>query len=611
LPKKSRTIKIPDLLERIFSWLDDRPDMSGPIAIRAALRVLPLAFHGGAPRNASWQERFLLQTFRASFVAWSTSKYWRYGRRPAGILAANGNAAAAINIGAAKKFVVPASAGVAVLSAGLTAAAPRSMEAAKQAATVIMSAFAAVQEEDADLFILRSVIADMDEAPANSTAGHAQRPQFMAQPLWTIEVRQGANFGVNLPIWARVPWDEFKGAPIAQEAKFQRWIRWYDGVLTGRESGHLDANIGGKFEREFVERLVVQDDKFWQRPAQKVNSDIDRMVEEVKEQQRVARLEKKEKNTPEVEQPILVQRPSSHRFEWRENRLEAIAVVEPPFDAVLADSIIAELRQKISETLDALTGNNADEVVERALTRLSETIGASSVEVAEGILLMRSNTIAAHSRSYADANSERERAIRAALDDVSLSLDSLVACYPGIRRVSANRLALDMQAEAADQVEGTLGEVRRLASASHIISPSSPVALDTGGDELVGINKKLSYETNASRIAAYIEARGKVVASRLLDATNFVSAVLQRGGGELSGLSKDTWSEIRKSFPKAAAQGVAKGTEAVIEKAPVVALAYAIAGPWAALAALVPRLSGHARKASEIKDKIERKLLDE
>jgi hypothetical protein len=312
---------------------------------------------------------------------------------------------------------------------------------------------------------------------------------------------------------------------------------------------------------------------------------------------------------------ILVQRPSIHRFDWRDNQLEASIVTERPFDSILAAAIIGELREKAAEALRSLTGNNADEIVARAIERLSQTLQAGPDELAEGILLMRANTLAAHNRAYADPKTERERAIRAVLDDLSTSVDNLVDCYPGVRRINANRLALNMQAENAGDVEAAIQDIAELAKASAIAARSARVALDEGRDEVRDLNEKLSRESNNPlRVADYIRTRGEVVASRLLDTTNLVSAVLQKAGGEIGGIAGDTWREIRKTLPKAAARGIGKGTEKVlqasIEKAPSVILAYLIAGPWAAVAVLVPRLRGHAKKAEEIRHKVDDELDD-
>lgn len=96
---------------------------------------------------------------------------------------------------------------------------------------------------------------------------------------------------------------------------------------------------------------------------------------------------------------------------------------------------------------------------------------------------------------------------------------------------------------------------------------------------------------------------------------NFISATLVRAGYELGSLHADTWMEIRKVLPKAAARGMAKGAErateeatALLGKAPVIALTYWIFGPLGALAVLVPRLGARKRKAEEIKAEVDKAI---
>lgn len=316
-----------------------------------------------------------------------------------------------------------------------------------------------------------------------------------------------------------------------------------------------------------------------------------------------------------VDEAVLVQRPSSHRFDRVGGRIEAFPVKESPFDPILAEAIVGELREKALEAVGALSGNNADDVVVRAVERLLQTLHSSVSDIAEGVLLMRANTIGAHKRAYADPISERERNIRAILDDLSISVDNLVDCYPGIRQINANRLALDMQSADAPEIESNIEKIADLARHSPVVGRSASAALDIGRDDVRDLTEKLDRETSSLRTADYVATLGQIVASRLLDATNFASSTLQNVGSELSAISADTWKEIRKSLPKSVGRGLSKGTEQALEtlvaRGPLAVLAYHLGGPLAALAVLVPRLKAHAQKADEIKSEIQRSLEQE
>jgi hypothetical protein len=574
-------------------WLKRNPAAAPIIAVRCALRVLPV-FAGRLPATLN------IQVFRVTFVVWTSQRLGWYNkeliRAAAAAVAA---AAAAADADAATDAYAAAAAAAATDAYAAAAAAATTTDAAAYAADAAAAAAYAA-----------ATIGDLWESVA-ADAKFVETDQGLKwQRLWLNDVSGGARKRLNLPDWARTAFDSFKRSDGARDAEFAHWIRWYEGVLAGRREGYFDSQFKFQSERDLFIRVAEQPDSFWKQEPAKVNADIRRLIDEAK----AAKAPEAAPDPTDGEQDatLLVQRPSSHRFAWHEQQLEATIVTERPFDPVLAESIIAELREKAAEALRALNGNDADEIVARATERLSETLKSNVEELAEGVLLMRANTLAAHSRAYSDPKTERDRAIRAVLDDLSSSVESLVDCYPGIRTINANRLALNMQAEDAGSVEASIEAISDLAKASGVPSRFAAAALDMGRDEVSDLDEKIERETNPARVADYIRTRGDLVAARLLNMTNAVSAVLQKAGTELGGIAGDTWKEIRKTLPKAVANGVAKGTEAAvkttIEKAPAVGLAYLIVGPWGAVAALVPSLRRHARKAEEIKDRVEKEI---
>jgi hypothetical protein len=585
------------------TWEADNGDFGLVVALRAALRVLPLT----DDLIGSSRGKILLLTFRTAFVVWASLRYSRVVPRIAQRAA---QALAKAHTGANEGL--PA--------AGTDAAAYAVYRLARKigtsnrdiAADVAPAAASAATDPAA---IWNSVNADISWIDSReSEVQISLASQLVVERLWIEDVRGAGNFRTNFPIWAREPWDLLKKSEDLKERGFSIWFRWYESLLSGNKTGYFDGALKGDAERSLLIRVATKPNKFWNRDAAIVNNEIISWIEEKKTQLRKISEERPIDDTDksDADQPILVQRPSSHRFDRHGNRIEASPVTEPPFDVILAETIIVELREKATDALGSLTDNNADDVVRRAIIRLSESLQSSPNEMVEGILLMRANTLSAHRRAYADPGSERERAIRAVLDDLSSSVDNLVDCYPGIRQINANRLALDMQAEQAPEVEIAIDEITEIARRSPAVGPSAPAALDTGREDVRDLTEKLDRETNLARAADYIATRGQIVASRLLDATNFASATLQSVGSELSGISSDTWKEVRKSLPKAVGSGLSKGTEkaleSLVEKGPIVALAYWLAGPLAALAVLVPRLKGHAHKANEVKDKVEKKI---
>ena len=415
--------------------------------------------------------------------------------------------------------------------------------------------------------------------------------KLVLTPLWPTSV----------PKWLDKIWDGLSADLRKRGAHWDVWINWYHKLLVDSPAA---TSSGRSWDEAFVD-VRRASPLPWDEGPKAVNEKI---------ASRLAVLVARPKTSsplglhPTSGKQTLDQRPSNYRFDWRQDLIEATPVTEPPFDLLLASTIAQEILAKAQEALLRLSGNNADDIVQRAVERVAELIERPVVQIPEGVLLSRSNTLAAHARAYMDPGNERERAIRATLDDLSTSLESLVDCYPGVRAINASRIALGMQAEHASQVEAELTKVADLARDSQAIAYSAREALESGKGEIDDLNKKIEDETNLAIAANYIKARGEAVAARLSDAVNFMSATLQQGALELKGLSGDTWREIRKQLPRVAARGVAKAAEEAIGetvsaliKLPIIGLAYLIAGPLERFSVDVNRNSKGVPKGAQIR----------
>lgn len=565
--------------EKFAAWLATKDrSWSVVIAARAALRVLPLIGHS----RGSGRGEQVLSAFRAAAISRFAVVYPNSEMGVAAAAAAND-----ADYAAARAQLDIDDYGSTRATRACAVAYTTTYTAAYSVAYIDSADRVAYAAAEAELLGLVAAI----RIDAVRLEGGVSPAELARELLWL-------EANTKLPRWAKTARQELSDTLVRLGDHWHVWADWYADVVAGRP--HADA-----WEKAFVD-LDPDDPLPWDDGPKAVNERI---------AARLAKLEKS-KVTPGDEEPsVLTQRPSSHRFDWRGDRLEALAVVESPFDPLLAETLATELREKGRDLLAALVKNNADEIVQRAVERALALLDVSVAEVAEGLLLSRFNTLSAHARAYADPNSERERAIRAVLDDFATSLGSLVDCYPGIRTINANRLALAMQAEQAPEVEAELRHLSVLAQGKTVVGDSTRAALDAGRDEVDDLSTKIERETDLVLTADWIKARGEAVAARLSDGTNFMSAVLTKAGTELGGLSADTWKEIRKTLPNATARGIAKGTEKALEeglstlgKMPAVALAYCIAGPLGALAVLVPRLGAHKKKADEIKAQVEKPI---
>jgi hypothetical protein len=385
-------------------------------------------------------------------------------------------------------------------------------------------------------------------------------------------------------------WASLAGRLRKREQSWDVWIDWYNRLVEG-------AAPPWPYDVEHF-RVTLDREEDWKLLPKEINSKIKAKIEEV-EARRLPPL------VPPVDQSgPPPQAPAMHAFERRGGKIFARPTVERPFDVTLAETIRTELADKLAQLAPSLSGNRADPLVAGVVDRLLQVLGVSAEAIAEGRLLMAATSLAAHARAYSDATSERERGIRALLDDVAASAAHLVDCYPGIRRIQANRLALGLQTVDAVKTDAHLRELADAVRDSPDVDESAVEALETGTADVDAINKKLERVVSPDVAAEYIEARAEIVGSRLRDAGNFVSQVVQTGSAELGGLSVDVWRKIRRHLPATTGRFVQNDLAAVA----TVVLVYALCGPAVAIAAVVARMEGHAQAVKSLKGWIDRKL---
>lgn len=247
--------------DQLKAWLDDKPpEWAQAIAVRAALRVLPVYMGAAASRGiGDPPEHYCLMILRALSISWAARTYPAQG---IATYAAAFSAAEAAAIYAA--YATTDAADAAVYAADVAAAA--ATDAATDAAAIWDSA---------------STDAAWLEQEERGGDGAAARALVM-QRLWLDDVRGDEGYNLNFPPWARSGWDQFNASDLASAHGFDLWMNWYKARLRGKEVGGFDPTLTGDVAETLDVHVATQPEAFWGRDAEDVNAEIRSWIEEAK-----------------------------------------------------------------------------------------------------------------------------------------------------------------------------------------------------------------------------------------------------------------------------------------------------------------------------------------
>lgn len=306
------------------------------------------------------------------------------------------------------------------------------------------------------------------------------------------------------------------------------------------------------------------------------------------------------------EEVALGQRPAPYSFTWHDERIEALPHMQAPFSEKTADEIIEILKEKLEYALSQLQGNRADPLLHSALSNSLREISGGSSAVRDGVLLMRLRTLQALSTAYFSGENESEIGVRAAVMDAALSLEDLLAVYPGARTIDANRQALEFQSSQTDMRDFSAAtqEIIRVAESSDVVAPSAIKALLDGQYE-IGVLSEL-VDTSSSEVtrAAAIERRATLASLQLLGIRNFLVTPLKRTMEELGPVAGDSWKQFKAAIPEA----VGDATKSVVSgaiKAGAAGLVAMLAGPIAGMAMLAASFAPLAKAANKVAEGME------
>jgi hypothetical protein len=200
------------------------------------------------------------------------------------------------------------------------------------------------------------------------------------------------------------------------------------------------------------------------------------------------------------------------------------------------------------------------------------------------MLVGRGTSIPSARNAFDSEESRRElfpEAI-AMMDDVLLSLQDLMAIFPVIREIEAERVALAIQGDAntLDAITTNINAIKEIASNSDIVTQAAVDALKENDTEI--------------RDARGIAIQARLVADQLLVTRNFVGGAAlfarqalltgtRRIASELGELGSKSWEEVKENLPS----GIGAASRAL----PLVALI-------ALLASISPPVAGIAGAAA-------------
>jgi hypothetical protein len=278
------------------------------------------------------------------------------------------------------------------------------------------------------------------------------------------------------------------------------------------------------------------------------------------------------------------QRPAAYRFELRGRQIDVLPERPEAVDAELALDTYRELLAKAQALHGRLIQSNSARRVCGSVEMLLEALGSHFDDLRPGVLLSRERSIAADRAAFdtADGRGELFAGAFAMLDDTLQTLRDLLAAFPIVRRIEAERLALDLDrsADAVPIIQEQMAAIEATAEKSDAVTDRTIAAL-TQNDVAIedAIDPVVQRSLVADKLLVFRNFAGAVVGG----VASYGRIAVGKAGMELGELVGKSWQAIKDELPK--------GIGATARIAPLVGLvtlAGVIAGPVASMASLVP-----------------------
>jgi hypothetical protein len=173
---------------------------------------------------------------------------------------------------------------------------------------------------------------------------------------------------------------------------------------------------------------------------------------------------------------VTEQRPAAYRFELRDGKIDVLPEPPEPVDPEFALDTHAELVAKVRELHDRLRSTNWSLRVCNSVERLLIALGTQFDHLRAGVLLSCSRSIEADRGAFGD---ELLPDAISMMDDTLQSLRDLLAAFPLVRRIEAERLALDLDrnADAVPTIREQMAAIQSAAALSGAVTDEGIAAL--------------------------------------------------------------------------------------------------------------------------------------
>jgi hypothetical protein len=283
-------------------------------------------------------------------------------------------------------------------------------------------------------------------------------------------------------------------------------------------------------------------------------------------------------DSSEIIENLEPQVPAAFRFEWSDEKIVAQAPGTFTPDSETAQDLLDDIRRKALSLAERLERSNAEKRVRDSIQSLIDVLSERVADLRPGLLRSRSRSIEADAVAYADAIDERELfpdAV-AALTDLSETLRDLQGCFPQLREIEAEIMALDIDPAKAEEVKTNLDKiVDAVSDNENVVDQSAVYALHT----MEGIaSEDASPAVKQKRIAEYaLVVRNFMSPLARFALDNALSKAVTKA-------TEDVWVKARPRI----IDGVADGMGSMARPGTIIAIAslvHVIFGPAAAIAA--------------------------